>query len=60
MELGIGMMHLPARDFWAMTMPEFLAALDGWKEMQGLGGGGGPGDAPVRAELAAMMRRFPD
>ena len=59
MELGLGVMGLPARDFWAMTMPEFRAALDGWKEMRGLGGGGHAG-APVRAELAEMMRRFPD
>ena len=59
MELGLGVMGLPARDFWAMTMPEFFAALDGWKEMRGLDDGGGQ-TAPVRAELAEMMRRFPD
>ena len=53
------MMGLRAQDFWTMTMPEFRAALDGWKEMRGLGGGGHAG-APVRAELAEMMRRFPD
>ena len=58
MELGLGVMGLPARDFWAMTMPEFFAALDGWKEMNGMDGGGA--SAPVRAELADMMRRFPD
>ena len=50
MALGMGALRLPPPVFWAMSPPELLAAL-----------GPAPGlDAPARADLDALMRRFPD
>lgn len=32
MEIGLGVLELPASAFWDMAMPEFAAAFDGWQE----------------------------
>ena len=58
MELGLGVMGLASRDYWAMTVLEFHAALDGWLEARGLRGR--ISAPPLREELEAMMARFPD
>ena len=57
MVLALGVMGLAPNVFWAMTLPEFDAALEGFKEFhcakeetQPLG----------RTEMEEMMRRFPD
>lgn len=51
MAAGLGAMRLSPRDFWAMTPRELAAAL---------GLGSATRIAPGRADLAALMRRFPD
>ncbi len=58
MEIGLGMMRLTPEVFWSMTMPEFLAAYDGWLETQGRRAS--EAAVPTRAEIDAMMARFPD
>ena len=50
MALGMGALRLPPSTFWAMSLPELLAALG---PPAGL-------DAPARADLDALLRRFPD
>ena len=57
MEIGLGVLGRPADDFWAMTMPEFAAALDGYLEARGERRAARP---PTRAELEDLMARFPD
>lgn len=51
MAAGFYAMRLSPRDFWAMTPRELAAAL---------GLGIAARSAPGRADLAALMRRFPD
>ena len=58
MELGLGVLGLVSREFWAMTVPEFHAALDGWLEARGLRER--MSAPPIREELEEMMSRFPD
>lgn len=52
MAIGLGLLRLSPRDFWSMTPREFERAV---RVM--LPGGR---DAPGRAELEALMKRFPD
>lgn len=54
MAAGLGVLGLAPHVFWAMTPREFDAALRGR-----LGGAVQPA-APSRADLAALMRQFPD
>jgi uncharacterized phage protein (TIGR02216 family) len=49
---GFGVLHLPPAAFWAMTPRELAAAMRAF----GIGVHAPPG----RAEIAAMMERFPD
>ena len=50
MAVGMGVLRLSPAEFWSMTPRELRAAL-----------GPGPGaDAPARAELDALIARFPD
>ena len=35
MEIGLGVLRLPPDAFWAMTVAELTAALDGWTESHG-------------------------
>ena len=50
MALGLGALRLPPDAFWSISLPELLAALG---PAAGL-------DAPARADLDALMQRFPD
>ena len=53
MMVGLGMLRVAPRDFWAMTLPEIEAA------SRGLFGAGLV--APLaRTDLADLMARFPD
>jgi len=54
MAAGLGVLGLAPAVFWAMTPREFDAALRGR-----LGGAAQP-MAPTRADLAALMQKFPD
>ena len=58
MEIGLGVLGRPAADFWAMTLGEFQAALDGHLEAQG--GRKQQASPPSRQELRELMARFPD
>lgn len=52
MSAGLGLLRLSPKDFWAMTPRELDCAFAMLA---------GPSDAaPARADLAALMRRFPD
>lgn len=53
MGAGLGLLRLSPRAFWAMTPRELAAAL----APLSAAGGARP---PQRADLAALMRRFPD
>ncbi len=57
MEIGLGVLGRPVADFWAMTMPELGAALDGYLEARGERQAALP---PTREELEELMARFPD
>ncbi|MBN9076938.1 MAG: hypothetical protein BGN87_20860 [Rhizobiales bacterium 65-79] len=50
MHVGLGLLRLSPHDFWAMTPREFAAAA-------GLSRRAAP---PTRADLAWLMREFPD
>jgi len=53
MALGLGVLRLPPAQFWAMTPRELHAAAS---PLFVSGGQAAPG----RADLAALMRRYPD
>lgn len=52
MRLGLGVLRLSSKDFWRLTPRELKAAAEA------VHGTGAP--APGRAELAALLRLFPD
>jgi len=53
MAIGLGVLRLPPREFWAMTPVEFGHAVSGLT--------GGAGSAPMsRSSLDVLMARFPD
>ena len=52
------MLRLSLADFWAMTLPEFRAALDGYLEAKGQRQA--TGEPPSREELRELMAGFPD
>ena len=52
MVFGFGVLRQSSRDFWAMTPRELSFAVQGVY--------GRRGQAPGAAELAALMRAFPD
>ena len=52
MAIGLGLLRLSPRDFWSMTPRELEGA------MRALSPAGRA--APGRAELEALMKRFPD
>lgn len=56
MALGLGVLKMPPRDFWAMTIPEFRAAQRG---LAGLSGQT-PRVAPSQARIKELMARYPD
>ena len=53
MAVGFGVLGLAPQTFWAMTPKELEAAL------RGRFGGASEGP-PARADVAALMRQFPD
>jgi uncharacterized phage protein (TIGR02216 family) len=55
MAIGLGLLRLAPRDFWAMSLPELQAA------MAGLAGEISPRPKPPsRRELENLMACFPD
>ncbi len=52
MGLGLGVLGLAPKDFWAMTWRELEAAMRGRAGPMPI--------APSRADLGALMQRFPD
>jgi uncharacterized phage protein (TIGR02216 family) len=54
MTAGLGVLRLDPKSFWSMTLPELTAAL------RSLDGPAGVSVAPARADLDALMQRFPD
>lgn len=52
MALGLGVLRLPPRDFWAMTPVELARAISGLT--------GGAPERMSRDSLDALMARFPD
>ncbi|MCZ4344885.1 rcc01693 family protein [Devosia neptuniae] len=52
MGFGLGVLRLPARDFWALTPRELAAA---WGAIMGA-----PTGPLSRGDLSDLMERFPD
>lgn len=52
MAMGFGLLRLSPKTFWAMTPREFERAMSIFAR--------GADEAPRRADLAALMRAFPD
>ena len=52
--LGLGLLRLSPRDFWAMTPREIALALRPY------GGGDGAARPPGREAMAALMALYPD
>jgi hypothetical protein len=52
MALGFGKMGLRPADFWAMSLPEWLGACDGFAEFHGAKPGG---DMPTMEEIQAAI-----
>lgn len=53
MATGLGLLGLSSKDFWAMTPRELAAAIRGRLGPQ-------PASPPGKADMRAMMQRFPD
>ena len=53
MRVGLGVLRLNPEAFWSMTPREFAAACSAFD-------GPEPATAPARADLEALMARFPD
>lgn len=53
MQIGMGLLRLSPRDFWAMTLPELNAAAIGAGLAQGP-------DTMTRQTLEALRVKFPD
>ena len=54
MALGLGILRLDPRAFWAMTVPEFTAAA------RTIMGPRASSALPTRHDLAYLMSQFPD
>ncbi|MBI1385706.1 MAG: phage tail assembly chaperone [Rhizobiales bacterium] len=54
MALGLGVLRLSPREFWSMTPIELDAAIRGLEGRFDVAG------APLRADLLALMARYPD
>lgn len=56
MKIGLGHLRYSPDVFWKLTLPEFLAAVDGLMESRGVRPAGGRiADAPTREEVAALL-----
>ncbi|HEY1632983.1 MAG TPA: phage tail assembly chaperone [Rhizomicrobium sp.] len=49
-------MRLPPQTFWAMSLPEWRAAVSGFQARRGIN----PAPHLGRDEFAALMARYPD
>ena len=59
METGLGVLRLAPRDFWSMTLGEFLCALDGWNAAHG--GKKAAKSPPMTLDrLDYLMEKYPD
>ena len=60
MKIGLGHLGLSPSEFWAMTLPEFFAAVDGYMEQKGVDRGGAKAakSRPTRAEALALAESF--
>lgn len=56
MEFGLGELALSPTQFWAMSLKEISAAINGKRQLRF----GGTGGAPSGAELAKLIAAFPD
>ena len=56
MAFGLGVLRLSPDAFWAMSLREVMAAMDG----AGIGAGASSVKAPDQADLARLMAQFPD
>lgn len=50
-KLGLGKMGLPSRDFWALSLLEWILAAEGFAEFHGAGGP----DVPTPDEIQAAI-----
>lgn len=57
MQLGLGVLRLPPEQFWAMSVPEFKAAMEGYIRAMGVAA---DGEKISREEFFALQQRFPD
>ncbi len=53
MKIGLGHLRMPAPTFWAMTLRELFAAMDGYLESKGVRRDGGT--APSREEVQSLF-----
>lgn len=56
MEIGLGVMHIPASEFWGMSLQEFYSACDGLNEYNS----GSESRPLTRNELEELMELYPD
>ncbi len=57
MEIGLGVLSMSPKEFWALTMSEFNAKLAGFKEFHGIK----EQEDPIEVEdIEAMMAEYPD
>lgn len=54
MAIGLGLLRIEPRAFWAMTLQELQAAL------RSIGGGYSTATPPSRGVVQSLMQRFPD
>lgn len=55
-QIGLGILGMRPKDYWDLSLHEFYAATEGFKEFNS---GGKP--APLsRSELDELMERYPD
>ena len=60
MKIGLGHLRYAPGVFWALTLPEFFAATDGYLESKGVKTRSGSSGAPTRAEIDALAAQFDD
>ena len=61
MQIGLGVLRCSSETFWGLTLPEFLAALDGYLESHGGKKLGASSDRPMlpnEADREKMARVF--
>lgn len=56
MEIGLGHLRYPGPAFWALSLKEWLAAVDGYMESIGVE----QAEPFSRDDLAALMEEYPD